>query len=157
MLPLWVNVLIFLGTILGMEGMAWLTHKYVMHGVMWSWHKSHHTPYEGVFEKNDRFGLLFGIPPTICLMIGLEYESWRFLAWMGAGVTAYGILYVLFHDILVHQRVKTGFRASNRYLKRIIRAHKVHHKCSEKDGAEAFGFLYAPKKYEVKSVKPRRE
>lgn len=153
MLPIWLNVLIFLGTFFFMEGVAWFTHKYVMHGFLWSWHKSHHAPYDGVFEKNDLFGLVFSVPAVVCLMIGLEYESLNFLAWIGAGITAYGIFYVLFHDILVHQRVKTGFRAKSRYLKRMIRAHKIHHKCPEKDGAEAFGFLYAPKKYEAKAYK----
>jgi beta-carotene 3-hydroxylase len=33
----------------------------------------------------------------------------------------------------------------------MIRAHKIHHKHLGKDGAEAFGFLYAPKKYEPRS------
>ncbi len=155
MLPLWVNILIFVGTFLFMEGVAWFTHKYIMHGFLWSWHKSHHAPYDGILEKNDLFGLVFSIPAAVCLIYGLEYDHLQFLAWIGAGITAYGIFYVLFHDVLVHQRVKTGFRASNRYLKRMIRAHKIHHKCSEKDGAEAFGFLYAPKKYEAKEFRSR--
>jgi beta-carotene 3-hydroxylase len=33
-------------------------------------------------------------------------------------------------------------------MKRLIRAHYVHHTVHTKEGAEAFGFLYAPKKYE---------
>jgi beta-carotene 3-hydroxylase len=36
-------------------------------------------------------------------------------------------------------------------MKRIMYAHYVHHKTHTKEGAEAFGFLYAPKKYEKKS------
>lgn len=155
MFPLWLNVLIFVATFLFMEGFAWFVHKYVMHGFMWSWHKSHHTPYEGIFEKNDLFGLLFGVPAAVGLMIGLEYASLRFLAWVGAGITAYGVFYVLFHDVIVHQRIKTGFRAKNRYLRRLIRAHKIHHKCSQKEGSEAFGFLYAPRKYEARDYQPK--
>jgi hypothetical protein len=54
--------------------------------------------------------------------------------------------------VIVHQRIKTGFRAQNRYLRRLIRAHKIHHKCSEKEGGEAFGFLYAPRKYEARAT-----
>jgi beta-carotene 3-hydroxylase len=40
-------------------------------------------------------------------------------------------------------------------MQRIIRAHYIHHKVHTKEGAQAFGFLYAPKKYDVpvKSVK----
>ena len=37
-----INILIVLGTFIFMEGVAWFTHKYVMHGFLWSWHKSHH-------------------------------------------------------------------------------------------------------------------
>ncbi len=152
MFPLWLNILIFVATFLFMEGVAWFTHRYIMHGFLWSWHKSHHHPYDGVFEKNDLFGLVFSIPAAICLMIGLEYDSLRYLAWIGAGITAYGIFYVVFHDIIVHQRIKTGFRAKSRYMKRMIRAHKIHHKCATKDGAEAFGFLYAPKKIRTQTI-----
>jgi beta-carotene 3-hydroxylase len=35
-------------------------------------------------------------------------------------------------------------------MKRIMNAHFVHHKTHTKEGAEAFGFLYAPKKYSTK-------
>ena len=38
-----------------MEGVAWFTHKYVMHGFLWVWHRSHHTPRTGMFELNDLF------------------------------------------------------------------------------------------------------
>jgi beta-carotene 3-hydroxylase len=48
----------------------------------------------------------------------------------------------------VHRRVKIKFKAKNAYLKRLIKAHYVHHEVHTKDGAEAFGFLYAPKKFE---------
>jgi beta-carotene 3-hydroxylase len=34
-------------------------------------------------------------------------------------------------------------------MKRIIRAHKIHHKKMTKEECEAFGFLYAPKKYDA--------
>lgn len=37
---LWI--LIFLATFCFMEFMAWFTHKYVMHGFLWSLHKDHH-------------------------------------------------------------------------------------------------------------------
>lgn len=33
-------------------------------------------------------------------------------------------------------------------MKRIMRAHYLHHEKHTKEGAEAFGFLYAPKKYQ---------
>jgi len=33
-----------------------------------------------------------------------------------------------------------------------MKAHYIHHKVHEREGAEAFGFLYAPKKYEAKAM-----
>jgi beta-carotene 3-hydroxylase len=53
--------------------------------------------------------------------------------------------------LIVHRRVKFKFATKNKYMKRIMHAHYVHHKTHTKEGAEAFGFLYAPKKYERKA------
>ncbi len=50
------NTLVFLATLAGMEVFAWWAHKYVMHGWGWGWHKSHHEPRSGWFEKNDLYG-----------------------------------------------------------------------------------------------------
>ena len=129
-----------------MEGVAWLTHKYVMHGFLWSWHKDHHQP-KGFFEKNDYFAVVFSLPSMLTIILGFEVAALWWLKGVGFGILAYGIFYVLFHDILVHRRVKIKFVARNRYLRRMIRAHQIHHRCKDKEGAEAFGFLYAPKKY----------
>ncbi|MEZ4903926.1 MAG: hypothetical protein R2822_20350 [Spirosomataceae bacterium] len=79
---------------------------------------------------------------------GAEVEALRWLMCMGFGITMYGVSYFIFHDVIVHRRIKIKFKTQNRYLNRIIRAHYVHHKVHEREGAEAFGFLYAPKKYE---------
>ena len=62
--------LILTGTFLLMEGVAWATHKYVMHGFLWSWHKDHHLPEEGFFEKNDLFLLIFAVPGCLFFCLG---------------------------------------------------------------------------------------
>ena len=148
MFPLWATILLTITAFLGMEAVAWATHKYIMHGLLWTWHKSHHAPYNGVFERNDLFGIVFSLPAIVCIIAGLEIPGLYFLFPIGLGITGYGIFYVIFHDIIVHRRVKIDYKASSPYMKRLIRAHKVHHKVSTKEGAEAFGFLYAPKKYD---------
>lgn len=38
-----------------MEGITWLTHKYIMHGFLWYLHEDHHQKGSGFFEKNDFF------------------------------------------------------------------------------------------------------
>lgn len=130
-----------------MEGVAWFTHKYIMHGILWSWHKDHHKPHKGFFEKNDLFGVFFSFIAMGLIMSGIYwYQSLWPLLYLGIGVTLYGLAYFVFHDVIVHRRVKHRWRF-NGYLRKIIRIHKIHHKTLDKDGAKAFGFLYAPKKY----------
>ena len=36
---------VVLSAVVGMEFMAWFTHKYVMHGFLWDWHEDHHLPH----------------------------------------------------------------------------------------------------------------
>ena len=147
-----LNVLIVVATFFLMEGVAWFTHKYVMHGFLWSWHRSHHKVHPHPVERNDLFALVFSVPAITTIVIGSEFPQVGFLLYVGLGITAYGIFYVIFHDIIVHRRVKVPFKAKSSYMKRIMNAHYVHHKVHTKEGAEAFGFLWAPKKYETKEL-----
>ncbi len=142
-----LNVAIAIATLIGMEGVAWFTHKYIMHGFMWRWHHSHHTHHEGFFEVNDLFSILFSGAAAGAVVAGMEIATLWFLVPVGVGVTIYGIGYFIFHDIIVHRRIKLNFKAKNPYLQRITRAHYVHHRVHSRTGAEAFGFLYAPKKF----------
>ncbi|GAB4025918.1 sterol desaturase family protein [Spirosoma koreense] len=143
-----INVALVLGTFLFMEGVAWFTHKYVMHGFLWSWHHDHHNHHKGFFEINDLFAVVFALTAIALIGTGVAYPELDFLTWIGAGVTLYGFFYFVFHDIIVHRRVKVKLDTSGRYMQRIMRAHYIHHKVHTKEGAEAFGFLYAPKKYD---------
>ena len=149
-----LKILIVIGTFLFMEGVAWFTHKYIMHGFMWTWHRSHHTVHSHFFERNDLFALVFSIPSVVLIAIGFANENLELLRYFGFGIMGYGIFYSIFHDIIVHRRIKIKFKAKSSYMKRIINAHYYHHKKHSKHGGEAFGFLYAPKKYKVKSAKP---
>jgi beta-carotene 3-hydroxylase len=66
------------------------------------------------------------------------------LEWIGAGMTAYGALYFVAHDGLVHQRWPFRYVPRHGYLKRLYQAHRMHHAVAGRDGAVSFGFLYAP-------------
>jgi beta-carotene 3-hydroxylase len=145
-----INVIIALGVFLFMEGVAWFTHKYVMHGFMWNWHRDHHNHHKGFFEKNDLFSVVFSLIAIGSIIVGMEIPSWWFMLPIGIGVTLYGIFYFVFHDIIVHRRVKLKAKYTNPYLLRIMRAHYIHHKVHTREGAEAFGFLYAPRKFDKK-------
>ncbi|GJM62147.1 MULTISPECIES: sterol desaturase family protein [Persicobacter] len=152
-----MNILLVIGSFLFMEGVAWFTHKYIMHGILWSWHKDHHTVHNKTLEKNDLFAVVFSIPAIVMIVLGSEIPEWRFLLYIGLGVTLYGIFYSVFHDIIVHRRIKYKYKFKSAYMKRIMKAHYIHHAVHTKEGAQAFGFLWAPKKYEKQSITAKEE
>ena len=135
-----VNAAAFFAALLAMEGVAWAMHRYVMHGFLWSLHRSHHEPRAGWFELNDLFGLVFAAIAIGCFWLGAQ-PGWTPLWWAAGGVTAYGVLYALVHDGLVHQRWPFRIPPRGRYLKRLYQAHRLHHAVATKEGAVSFGFL----------------
>jgi beta-carotene 3-hydroxylase len=146
-----MEVLLFIGTTLltfaVMEMVTWCTHKYVMHGFLWYLHEDHHQPkYQGIFEKNDAFFVIFAIPSILLFYYGFHPEL-NFKFFIGLGILLYGIAYFLVHDVLIHQRFKWFKHTKNKYLIGLRKAHKVHHKHLGKEHGECFGMLNVPKKY----------
>ena len=142
------NSLIVLITVVLMEGVSWVSHKYVMHGWGWGWHRSHHEPREGWFEKNDLYAVVFAGLAIVLIALGTA-GRWP-LQWVGAGMTLYGFLYFLAHDGLVHRRWPLRYVPRSGYLKRLYQAHRMHHAVEGREGCVSFGFLYAPS---VKALK----
>lgn len=143
-----------LGAFIAMEAAAWATHKYVMHGIGWVFHRDHHQPQAGFFEKNDTFFLVFAIPSFLGLFIGLsQQQPWLWGA--GAGIAAYGICYFLVHDVFIHQRLPWFKHTNNVYFRAIRKAHKVHHKHLGPEQGECFGMLLVPMKYLVEAWRTR--
>lgn len=141
------SILIFVATFCMMEFMAWFTHKYIMHGFLWSLHKDHHKKDHGSWwERNDLFFIFYAVI-SICCFIGWQYYGfWPGLP-LGLGILMYGIAYFFVHDIFIHQRFKLFRNVNNRYAKGIRRAHKMHHKHLGKEEGECFGMLLPPIKY----------
>jgi beta-carotene 3-hydroxylase len=130
-----------------MECVTWLTHKYVMHGLMWYFHADHHQPkYEHIFECNDIFFVIFAIPSIVLFYYGVE-GGINYLFFIGLGITIYGFCYFMIHDVLIHQRFKWFKNTKNKYLIGLRKAHKVHHKHLGKEDGECFGMLFVPFKY----------
>src|SRR5689334_8338465 len=73
-------ILVLLATFFLMEGVTWLTHRYVMHGFLWSLHRDHHQKEPGFFEKNDWFFVIFAIPSMLLILFGTMRVVW----WMQA-------------------------------------------------------------------------
>lgn len=141
------GILIFSGTFGIMEFMAWFTHKFIMHGFLWSLHKDHHAKdHDSWFERNDAFFIFYAIVSMIFFYLGAQTGFWY--GWpIGFGILAYGIAYFIVHDIFIHQRFKMFRNANNWYARGVRRAHKIHHKHLGKQDGENFGMLIVPFKY----------
>jgi beta-carotene 3-hydroxylase len=57
--------------------------------------------------------------------------------WIGAGVTAYGVAYIVVHDLYIHERLGRLPGAGLRYIRWVADAHGVHHR----SGRGPYGFL----------------
>lgn len=140
------SLLIVALTVLAMEGVAWSSHKYIMHGWGWGWHRDHHERHGRFFEKNDRYALVGAAMSISMFAIGsplvMGASAWEPATWIGMGILSYGVIYSLAHDGLAHQR---WFRWVPRrgYAKRLLQAHNLHHATLGKEGGVSFGFLFA--------------
>ena len=137
-----VNILIVIASVAAMELVARYSHKHIMHGWGWGWHKSHHEKGGHTFELNDLYALVFSIPSMLLIYLGVHYEHW--VLWVGTGMAVYGFLYFLVHDALVHRRWPFKIRPKGRYLRRLFQAHRLHHAVHTREKCVSYGFLYAP-------------
>jgi beta-carotene 3-hydroxylase len=143
----WIwNVVAVLAAFLATEGFAWWLHKYIMHGALWSLHESHHVKDKHhFFERNDWFLLFFAVPGAYLIASGIIYSDVRLF--LGIGITLYGLVYFLVHDVFIHQRYSFFKYSNNRYFRALRRAHHAHHKHTGRDDGESFGLLWVSKKY----------
>lgn len=140
-------ILVFIATFFAMEFMAWFTHKYVMHGFLWSLHKDHHKKdHDSWFERNDAFFIFYAAVSIVCFLLW-KNDIFYYGLPIGIGIFVYGFTYFMVHDIFIHQRFKIFKKANSRYGKAVRRAHKMHHKHIGKEDGECFGMLFFPYKY----------
>ncbi|WP_211876529.1 sterol desaturase family protein [Plastoroseomonas hellenica] len=130
----------FLLTLVAMEGVAWAAHRFLMHGPLWRLHASHHTSSRRRLEGNDLFGAAFALLAFGLFWLGAR-PGWDVIWWAAAGMGAYGLLYAVVHDGMVHRRFPLPARPARGYLRRLAQAHHLHHRTHARDGAVSFGFL----------------
>ena len=155
-------------TLIVMEFAVGQFHQHFMHGIGWKWHESHHLSHEPIrylqssqiysinsshnqsqffsqikpsFEKNDLYTLVFTGATLILFLVVTQYST---LWWIGVGISLYGFLYALMHDVIVHHRLAMRWQPRNAYLSRLIKAHHLHHAVRSQKYGVSFGFLYAP-------------
>lgn len=138
------SIALFLLTVAGMEGFAYVMHRWVMHGPGWWLHASHHRARRGFWEANDLYFVIFAMPSILLLLGGVQLGWGNWATIVGAGIAAYGAIYLGFHDIIVHKRLPHHYVPRSRYMRRIVQAHRLHHVVETREGNVSFGFLVAP-------------
>jgi beta-carotene 3-hydroxylase len=118
-----------------MEPVAYATHRWVMHGVGWGWHASHHAARPGTFERNDLYPVTFASATIVATAVASS-RRWRPVLAVAAGVTAYGAAYSVVHEIYAHRRAPS-LRRRSAPLELLGSRHMRHHR----RGGEPFGML----------------
>ena len=66
-------ILLYVATVIGMEAFAYAMHRWVMHGLGWFLHASHHRPRTGYWEWNDLYFVIFALPSILMLAGGVRW------------------------------------------------------------------------------------
>ncbi len=70
---------------------------------------------------------MFAAVVMIGLALGFNVDGFGVLVPVGVGVTAYGALYALVHDVYIHGRLPLFGDRRVPVLERLAAAHRVHH------------------------------
>ncbi len=131
-------MVIVLAAFVVMEPVAYLAHRFLMHGRHGSgWHVGHHQVRRTRFEANDLYPAVMAAPTVALIWTGTAIGGWSALAWAGAGITLYGLAYLFVHDLYIHRRIKR-FTLVIPFLEPVREAHRIHHLW----GGEPYGFLF---------------
>lgn len=149
-----LNLLVFSVSFFAMEGIGWLTHRYVMHGIGWFFHYDHHNPPAGShWQKNDLYCLVFSLPGMWLVYEGTQRGLASPLLWAGIGITVYGIAYFYVHEGVIHRRFRFVPPLTHPYFVALRHAHGAHHRTRSQHGAACFGMLLVPPSYFIEAYK----
>lgn len=126
----------------GMEAVARLMHKYLMHGILWSVHKDHHIDMGHKFQRNNLFGLFFAAIAIILFTLTVKTGNTAFAS-IGFGMAIYGLVYLIVHDMIIHNSyLHLKNRKHSRYVQNLIAVHELHHVNDGKNRGRNWGFLF---------------
>jgi beta-carotene 3-hydroxylase len=137
------DVLVVLAAFVLMEPATYAAHRWVMHGVGWALHRSHHrrrraatsAPWREQIEANDAFPVMFAGVTILAMGAGTHVSGLFVLVPTAVGVTAYGAAYAFVHDVYIHGRFVRLPELGP--LERLREAHAIHHLY----GGEPYGML----------------
>ncbi len=137
------DVAVVLGAFVLMEPATYAAHRWVMHGVGWALHHSHHravdatkgVPWRNQLEANDAYPVMFAAVAILAMAAGTRMPALAVLVPAAVGVTMYGAAYAFVHDIYIHGRfARIPVLAPLEHLRD---AHALHHRF----GGEPYGML----------------
>ncbi len=120
-----------------MEPVAALSHRLLMHGPGWSWHRSHHRVRASGAQRNDLFPAIAAVL-TVMVLAAATASHQAVVVAAGVGVSGYGVSYAVVHDVCVHGRLSRGRpMLAGRWLRWVASGHGIHHRFE----AAPYGFL----------------
>jgi beta-carotene 3-hydroxylase len=125
-----------------MEPLTALVHRFVMHGFGLGLHRSHHRPIRSGesprrWEANDAYPVMFAALVMIGFAIGFNVSGFEVLVPVGIGVTAYGLVYAIVHDVYIHGRLPLFGGRTVPGFEQLAEAHREHHR----RGGAPYGML----------------
>ncbi len=129
-------VVLVVVSFVAMEGVSYGAHRWVMHRFGMGWHRSHHRPPAGRFEANDLFPVVFSFVGITLFALGTFGPAIDALFWIGVGVTAYGVAYLVVHELFIHHRLRVP-QPRSATVARLRDSHRIHHLF----GGEPYGML----------------
>jgi len=97
------------------------------------------------------------VPSFLCYLFGSFGGGLSFLLFVGIGISIYGLIYFLIHDVYIHQRFKWFRQLDSKYSRAILRAHGAHHAKQTKEDCESFGLLVVDNKFFKKRKKKNQQ
>lgn len=126
-----------------MEPYSAIVHRVLWHGPLWRVHRHHHRPSSSRgLGPNDALSASHA-PIAIALCAAgffTDGAASSILLGAGFGMTAYGALYALFHDGMVHGRLPVAFLLRFRVCRAWRDVHEQHHA----GAAAPWGFFLSP-------------
>lgn len=129
-------ILVVALSFVAMEGVSYVAHRWIMHRFGMVWHRSHHRPPVGRFEANDLFPVVFSVVGIVLFALGTVGPAIDALLWIGVGVTAYGLAYMVVHELFIHRRMRLPVPQSAPVVW-LRDSHRIHHLY----GGEPYGML----------------
>ncbi len=132
--------------LLAMEPWSAWVHRVVWHGPLWLAHRSHHRERiggePGGLVANDALSAAHAPVAMALILAGILVDgtAGQVMLGVGLGMTAFGALYVVFHDGMVHGRLPVAWLLRWRPMVALRAAHEQHHRTN---GAP-YGFFASP-------------